>query len=471
MLIHKLKTLAAIAAASMMLIVTSLVMVSVLSSLVRSAQAPRRGTGRPPRPNRDLTPSPKPEPVEKVTVVAVKRSSFQRSTNPGAIVEPWEVVDVMPAASGTLIRLTVDIGSLVKKGDVLAEIDAPDLKKDLIKAENVVQQARARLDTARMEVGVTRSAIDEAQALLGEREAALKTAQVAVTYREKQYNRIKELVERGTVDRVRQDEEADRYETAKADAVAAEAAIATARSGVEKAKYRVALEQAKVHEVAADLGVASAKRDKAQLVVDSLVIRSPIDGFVTRRHVHAGQFVRAAAGGESTPIVTIVQTRVVRVVALVPDNDVRYVGIGDPAVFSPTTLKAPFKGKVSRVAGVEDPKYRAMRVEIDLENKDGRLRPRMAGWVNIQLDSRSEALSIPTHAVCTSNGRLYCYRVIGGRTVRTPITLEERDAEWAWVSDGLSEGDLVVADVTKVKEGEEVEPAPGGAPPPAPVKR
>jgi membrane fusion protein (multidrug efflux system) len=200
-------------------------------------------------------------------------------------------------------------------------------------------------------------------------------------------------------------------------------------------------------------------------------IRSPPDGFVASRRGNAGEFVRSAVSGGSSSTLTIAHTRVVRLVALMPDSDVPYVNVGDPAVFSSGACKTSFKGKVSHVAGVEDPTARAMRVEIDLENKDGRLRPGMRGWLEIRLVDRVEGFLIPSRAVGRLGGGLYCYPAIDGHMVRTDIFIAHQDGERTWVSAGLAEGDHIVADAAKIKFSEEVRPVPGGNPPPAFAKR
>jgi RNA polymerase sigma factor (sigma-70 family) len=471
MLIHKLKTLAAITLASMSLIVTSLVMVSVISSPVRSEQEPQPQGAGPSRPKRDPPSRAKPEPVEEVSVVAVTKARFQRSTNVGATVEPWERVDVLPTASGVLGRLMVDLGSTVKRGDVLAEIEAPELKLDLARSEAALRQARARITTTKAKVEVARSAVTAARADIESAQTELKGAAAQRSYRDKQYQRIQELVKRGNVGARLENEELGRFEAAQAAEAAARSRVAVVQANLANAEAKREAAVAEVDETIEGLRLAELDRERAVLTLGACQVRAPLDGFVTSRHGGVGQFIRSAASGGSAPIVTIAQTREVRVVARVPDNDVPFVNLGEPAAFSPSALRTSFKGKVSRVAGVEDPTAHAMRVEIDLENNDGRLRPGMRGWVEIQLDDHPEGLVIPRQAIRKVGGLSYCYRVIDGQAVRTGVSIAKSEGERMWVVGGLAEGDLVVADASRIPDVPEIKATPGGNPRPSPARQ
>ncbi len=477
MLIHRLKTLAALAAASMTLILASFVMVSVFASPVRSEQEPKRRNVPPLKTKRRVSPSPKTGPVEEVAVVAVKKSTFQRSTNQPGTVEPCEWVAVLPTASGFLGRLTVDIGSAVKRGDLLAEIKAPELELDLARSEAAVRLARARITTAKAGVQVAESDVKTARADVESSRTELDSAVAQRTHREKQYHRIKELVERGSVSRRLEDEELDRFEAARAAEAAAKVHLAVVEAHLVNAEAKVQAALAALGETEEGLRLVDVDRQKAKLMLESCRVRSPLDGFVTRRTGSAGEFVRSAASGGSSPIVTIVQTSMVRVVTSVPDRDVPLVDIGDPAVFQADAFSGrEFRGKVSRIAGAEEGNDRTMRVEIDLDNKDGRLLPGMCGRVKIDLQSPVEALSIPSGAlVMLADQSWCCFRVKDGHAVRTAISVVRNDGEHALVTAGLAEGDLVVADASTIRNDQAIHPAAGrGAParpPTAPAKQ
>jgi RND family efflux transporter MFP subunit len=460
MLMNKLKTIAVFAAASMTLIVASFVIVAALSPPAQSGQEPERSSiPRPP-----VTETQPPDPAE-VPVSVVKKSTFRRTTSQPGTVEPYQRVDVLPRASGTVVRIAVDIGSAVKRGDALAEIESPELELELARARASIQQAKVRIQTARFRAQVADSAVKTALATLASSEAALKAAETQRDYRKKQLQRIRQLVERAAAAQRLLDEEEDRFRAAEAEAFSAKVQVTVAKAGVEEARAKLESSKADMKEFEVGLRLAEVDQQKAELMQAGARVVSPIDGIVTRRSCNVGEFVRAAASGGTNPLFTIMQTRSVRIVTPVPDRDVPFIDVGDPATFQADAFRGrEYKGKVSRMADAEDTNDRTMRVEIDLDNADGRLRPGMYGRVDIQLDAPVDAISIPSSALMqSSDGSSSCYRVVNGRVVLTPVTIADNDGQNARVVDGLGDGAVVVTRAADVRDGQPVKPALSGS--------
>lgn len=464
MFLNKLRTAALFTAASMALLVA----VATLSTPVRSESGPER-PAPPAAPKPAVAPPQVAEPVE-VPVAIAKKSVYRPTANQPGTVEPSQRVDVLPTASGPLTRLAVDLGSLVKKGDVLAEIWSPELELDLARARASVEQARARIMTARSRFQVSEAAVKTALATVASSEAALKAAEAQVSYRKKQVERIRQLFERGAVEHRLLGEEEDRSRAAEDEAFSAKVQVTFAKAGVEEARAKLEATKADMGEFEAGLHLAEIERQKAERNLEGTRIVAPIDGVVTRRMANVGEFVRAAALGSTQPLLTIMQTKSVRVITQVPDRQVPLVDVGDPATFRPNAFFGrQYQGKVSRMAGMEDPD-RTLRVEIDLDNADGRLRPGMFGAVEIQLEPPREAASIPNAAVDQSrDGSSFCYRVVDGRAVRTPIVYRANDGEQT-VVEGLADGSVVVSQVRSVQDGQRIKPVLGGSTRPAAPK-
>jgi RND family efflux transporter MFP subunit len=460
MFINKLKAVAVFAAASMTLVVASFVVVSAFSLPVRSEQEPARKQKPSALPKPAATES-QAAPPAVVAVAVVKKAAFQRTTAQPGTVEPWQRVEVMPIISGTVSQVAVDIGAAVKRGDVLAELDSPELELDLAKARATVQQAKSRIMTARSGAQVSQAAVKTALATVASSEATLRAAEAQVAYRKKQLERLRQLVERGAVENRLLDEEEDRHHSAQAEAYSAKVQVTVAKAGVEEAKAKLESATAVMGEYEVGLRLAEVDRQKAEMIQAAARIVAPIDGIVTRRGCNVGEFVSAASAGGSSRLFTIMQANAVRVVTQVPDGDVPSVDVGDPAILRVHALGGrEYTGKVSRMAYAEETGTRTMRVEIDLDNSDRRLRPGMYGRVEIQLDPPVESLSIPIAAVGSWAGPAqFCYRVVAGRAVFTQIVISGGNGPNAMVVNGIKEGDMVVADVTRVHEGQEIRPA------------
>jgi hypothetical protein len=112
----------------------------------------------------------------------------------------------------------------------------------------------------------------------------------------------------------------------------------------------------------------------------------------------------------------------------VPENDAVLVADGTPAVVSVQALKGEeFKGEVKRLAWSLDPKGRTLRTEIDLKNKGGRLRPGMYAYSVITV--KKDCLTVPAGAVVHQGDKAFCFFVVDGKAVRTPIMTGFRDAK------------------------------------------
>lgn len=344
-----------------------------------------RPSARPPGRPKAVAPDPSP-PRATPSVSAPEGPADRGSTTLPAIVEPAEEVQVVADVAGHIGRLAVDIGATVRRGDLLAEIDAPGLDFNLKKARVALQQAGARLVTAKAEVKVADTAVKTAQAELEASQATLRQAEATSSYRKRQYSRIAELVKKGALQNRIGEEEQARIRADDASVQAAGARVAIERAALLHAEAKLEAAVAEAAEAEEAHHLAELVHEEARSSLEARRVRSPIDGVVTRRHHHAGEAVRSGAAGGPDAIFTIVGMRTVRVVAQVPDREAPLVAVGDPATFRPEARPgAQYPGKVSRTAVAEDPATHTMRVEIDLDNDDFRLRPGQRGTLRIVL--------------------------------------------------------------------------------------
>jgi RND family efflux transporter MFP subunit len=193
-------------------------------------------------------------------------------------------------------------------------------------------------------------------------------------------------------------------------------------------------------------------------------IEAPFDGVVTFRGdgIHKGAFIRSASDGNSEPLLAVATTDRMRTIVLVPDPDVPFCNVGDPAIVKIDALGGRiFKGKVSRVADSEDLKDRTMRVEIDLPNDHGLLRDGMYGRAVIELEPPSQNLTIPSTCLIEQNGHGdgAVFVVRDNKVERAKIRVGKDSGLWVEVLSGLTENDQVIAQITpSISEGIVVKP-------------
>lgn len=482
MLIHKIRTTTVVLAASVGLLAASFVVVSALPMPAQSRQEPPRQAAPVAQPPRKAAPVAQPprqaapvaqkptappastpgDSVPEVDVFTIKKGTLHRTARQTGILQPVAVVTVISRVSGTLRTIPVDVGSRVKKGQILAELDAPELKIEQARVEALAEQARARIKSVTAKVEVDAAALNTARANIQAAETRLRGAEARAEYRQKEFARVEQMVKVAAVEPRLLDEEADRRDAARIEVETARFELSVAKSGVKEAQARLAATKAAVDELEQGLRLAVIDRDRARLMGESAQIRSPIDGLVAARNYNVGEFVRSADEGGSKPLFTVVDTRVVRIGSEVPDQDVPLVDIGDPAIFVTDVFPGvEFKGVVSRIAESIDPNAGTMLVEIDLKNENHKLRAGMIGQVEIRLDTLPDRIAIPSFAVSQDSvGGRYCYKVVDGHAVSTPLTLGDLTDEGYIVRNGLNAGDTLILQPQAFRDNQKVRPRP-----------
>jgi RND family efflux transporter MFP subunit len=338
-----------------------------------------------------------------VRVERVKRGEVRCTTTQPGSVQAFESAELFARVSGYLKEQKVDIGDRVKRGELLAVIDAPELFQEAELAARTVDQARL--------------AVRQAEARLKTAEGDLETARAAVAPTE-------------------------------ADAARSTASLKSREQlAMTSAMSRVLQARADLEHARSGVPIAETNLNRAKVMIDYTRIVSPYNGVVTFRGLHPGDFARAGDAGSSIPLLRVARTDKVRVVTHVPDRDVPHLNRGDVAEITIDALPGQtFRGRVARFAESEDPKTRTMRTEIDLDNNSKILREGMYGVVTIVLDELPPGLMIPTTALVSrgADGSSSCFRIVDGRSVLTPIKVGPDNGRRAQVVSGLQEGDLVV---------------------------
>lgn len=352
-------------------------------------------------------------------------------TQPGTL-EPYESADLYAKVSGYLAAqeverdgkkllqdgkpVRVDIGTRVQAGDVLARISVPEYEKQMEQDEADVSRAEARVEQMTAAVTTAEADLGAAAAGVALARAELKSKESYRAFRKKQRDRIHDLAARMAIDKKLEEEQEDQYQAAVSAELAAGESVNTAKQKEAAAASRVKQAFADQKYARAEVAVARARLEKSRVLIDYTLIRSPYAGVITRRSFHVGDFVKSAdGGGERIPVLSVERTDVMRVVIQVPERDVPFVEVGDPATVEVDALPGVvFKtaGKdrveVSRMAASEDPHTRMMRVEVDLKNPSGKLRRGMFGRVLLTLQSGSPSVvRVPSAALVgkAENGR------------------------------------------------------------------
>jgi RND family efflux transporter MFP subunit len=350
----------------------------------------------------------------RVEVARPRRATVAQHLQTNATLAAFEEADLFAKVSGYLSEVRVDIGDHVKAGQVLAVIDVPELKQQLAEAEAQLESKKSSLESAR-------SQVDHAKANL--------FLQTTLAKDRDQLGEGRNFISSQTLDQVH-----------------ANADIARADLGVAEANHALAANDI-------DVAAATVERIKALLAYTQIV--APFDGVVARRFVNRGDLVQAATATRATPsagsLFTLQRIDTIRVFCDVPENDVPHVHVGDPAIVKPAGFEGkPFVGKVTRFSLRLDPETRNMRTEIDLPNPGERLYPGTYAEVSLEMNRRTDALTVPTAAVGSDGDGNFVYTIADNRITRLAVKTGLTDNGRIEVSEGLSEETPVVASITGV---------------------
>jgi HlyD family secretion protein len=383
----------------------------------------------------------------RVDVIKPRTGGLARQTSQPGTVQAFESVEMLAKVSGFLKTQAVDIGDVVKRGDVLAVIDAPELEKDVDEAAAAVEQAKAGAALAEARVATSEAEREAVAATVAQAEADIAQQVARRTLSEKQLERIKGLYARDAVSRELVDEQEHDVQAAQAGERSVRSALLTAKAQLAASAAKVLQAKADVAEAKSAIRLAEARAERARVISSFTQIVAPFDGVITARAFHPGAFIHSAAEGSTKALLTVMRTDRMRVVVQVPDLVVALLDVGDPGTVVVDALKGrSFAGSVSRLARAENPATRTMRVEIDVENPGGVLCEGMYGRATIELRGPSKGLAVPAGCVLghSTGGKAKVYVVRDGHVRLAAVSLGAEDGAMTEVFGDLKPEDVVV---------------------------
>lgn len=399
-----------------------------------------------------------------VETVRPRAGGIPRTIQQPASIHAFETVDLYAMVSGYLKSQAVDIGSRIKKGEVLAEINVPRDAKSVEEAVALVERARAAIVQADAQVQVAEAQRKAAEAAAHQAVSDVDRLKADRVLAEKQFARVTGLAaEMASYQRL-VDEQQSTLDAARAAERTAGIAVQTAQARALAAVAEVDKMKADAVEARAALGVAEASRDRLKVNLQYARIVAPFDGVVTHRTFHPGALIHSAMEGGKQPLLTVKRTDLMRVIVLVPDRDVVLTKVGDRAVISVDALDGrSFDGILARIAQSEDAE-RMMRVEIDLPNPDSVLYDGMYGKATIALGSNPRSISVPSACVVEHIGRSRgaVFAVRDGVAHRVEVQLGGDNGTLAEILSGIAPDEaLVLRSATPVEDGMRVVPSGG----------
>jgi RND family efflux transporter MFP subunit len=338
-----------------------------------------------------------PLPVE--TVKVQRRPSKATLILPGET-RGWYSSTIYARVTGYVARWLVDIGDSVKKDQVMAVIDTPDLDAQL----------------------------DAAQAQMNASEAEAKVKETDADFANTTYVRW-QTSPKGAVSEQEREDKKSRYESSVAQLNAAVARVNLDRANVERLRYLTRFKE----------------------------VSAPYDGVITERRIDIGDLVTAGSTN-TTSLFGIAQFDRIRVFANIPQSARVDLSVGQMAHIRAAELpNRTFEGAITRTSESEDPRARTLRVEIDLPNDDRALVPGVYVQVAFDLPSKL-SIQVPAGALIF-RGSGPQVAVIGEDNIVKfrDVRIARDDGKFVEIGSGLNDGDQVVLNINnQIVEGDKV---------------
>lgn len=397
----------------------------------------------------------------RVEVIRPAAGGIVRTTVQPGSAHSFESVDMFAKVSGFLKSQGVDIGTPVKSGQLLAEIDVPELAEELERDKALLQQAEAEVVQAQARLTSVIAERKAADAFVNQSRANVKRSESEREYRDKQYQRIHKLHALDSIEARLVDEKLDQLQAARAGELAAQSGVITAEEQAAAAAAKVGGAEADIAVAQAKVKVAQAGVSRTKAMLSYTRITAPCDGVITHRGFHPGAFIRSANQGEHQPLLSVDRIDLMRVVVQVPDRDVPFTQPGDKAVVVFDALPSMrLSGTVSRISASENSEARSMRVEIDVPNRTGLIRDGMYGHVEIELESASNGVTVPSSCLVGDIGaeQAKVFVVDRGALRLANVKIGKDTGKQVEIVSGLTVNDLVVVrPPSGLKEGAPVQ--------------
>ncbi|BAC88816.1 efflux RND transporter periplasmic adaptor subunit [Gloeobacter violaceus] len=346
------------------------------------------------------------EAASETSVVALARPTRAAAPAPVRLpgnIQALQETVVNARSDGYLRRRLVDIGDRVRSGQLLAEIDTPELDQRVSELRSTLAQARADLQQQEANLALARTTFERWRTLREER--------------------------------------------------------AVSQQDVDERQSAYRAQMAAVEAQRANLRARQADLDRQVALQNFKQVRAPFSGIVTARNVDTGALI--AAGSSQNGLFRVAKTERLRIFIDVPQTFAPAIRAGQSARVSVQEYPRPFEGRVTRTAGALDPAARTLRTEVQLDNRNDRLLPGMYAQVEIAGRRVSPPLTVPANTLLVRAGSTQV-AVVGSDSVvhLRRVGLGRDLGETVEIVSGLVGSErLVVNPGDEIAEGKKVEVA------------
>lgn len=362
--------------------------------------------------------------VREVSLVRAESARLSRTVSVSGTLAADEQAELALKVAGRIAALNVDLGSPVRRGQVLARLIPSDFELRIQQAEDALAQAQARLGLA---PGSAATAA-RPEASSGAKEALAVLEQAKVSQR-----RMQSLFDQGLISRSELDS-------------------ANAALGVADARYDQAMEEARNRQ-----GLLDQRRSELEIARKALadsVLTAPFDGTIRERQASVGDYV---AVGQT--VVVLVKVHPLRLRLAVPEREATALRRGQKVELTVEGDPAVHAGTVRRLSPAITESNRTLLVEAEVPNPTGSLRPGAFARAEIVVEDEADAppaVLVPSSAVVSFAGIYKVLKVENGKAVEQRVKLGRRSGDRVEVIEGVTADEALVSQPGNLVNGEPV---------------
>jgi RND family efflux transporter MFP subunit len=394
------------------------------------------------KPQAQAAQSATPAQAPTVTITTVESRELNRQVRLPGELHAYQDTALYAKVPGFVEVITVDRGSVVKQGQLLARLRAPELDTQRGEAEAKVRAAQSQRVEAQSKVSGIRAQRLEAEAKFAADEAT--------------YQRMKAASATPGV-------------VAGNDLEIAQRAVEAGRARIQLWNENEKAAQAQVKALEENEGALREAARSSQNIGEYLRITAPFDGVITERNVHKGSLASPSGSPTNPPMLRLQQVSRLRLVVPIPEANVSGIALGAKINFTvPSFPGETFSGVVQRVSNALDEKTRTMPVELDVSNPNRRLAPGMVPEVIWPVSRPRPTMFVPPSAIATTTEHTFVIRIRDGVTewvdVKRGASMSENGKDLVEVFGDLSPGDqIAVRGTDELRTGAKVTAKPAAA--------
>jgi RND family efflux transporter MFP subunit len=360
-------------------------------------------------------------PPRPVRVFAAAEERVARTVVATGTLAAEDQVVVGTKVPGRLAEIAVDMGTRVRRGDVVARLDAGDYRLRVEQADAALQQARVRL-------GLSASGTDER--VNAEQTSLVRQARAVLEEARLTRDRAAKLVEQELIARAQ-------FDTAEANLKVAEG------------RYHDALEEVRTRQALLAQRRSELELARQQLADTAMV--TPIDGAVAVKQASVGEYLAAGA-----PVATVVRLHPLRLRMSVPEREAAGVRVGQAVRLTLEGDPVAYQGRVVRLSPIVQEQNRTLSVEAEVPNERALLRPGAFARAEIVSEASQPVIRVPADTIVTFAGIEKVLVVRQGTIAELRVQTGRRSGDTVEIVSGLRAGEEIVRAPGNLSAGQAV---------------